>query len=57
MFTEALTYFLIAFFTVAAVGVALAGTGLVLLVRDNRALRADVTALPQPATAAGQEAA
>ena len=56
MFTEALTYFITAFFAITAVGVALAAAGIALMVRERRAPLADVTVL-RPETAAGQEAA
>jgi hypothetical protein len=57
MFTEALIYFVTAFFVVAGLSIALAATGVAMLVRDRRAQRATVTALPTLGTAVGQEAA
>jgi len=57
MFTEALSYFITAFFALAGVSIALAAVGVVLLVRAGRAAEAPVTTLPTFETAAGQEAA
>ena len=56
MFTEALTYFITAFLAVTAVGIALAATGVALIVRERRTPLADVTEL-RPESVAGQEAA